>query len=83
MGELFFCGCLWNNPDHIIYSLATELFKPIYIYMYISKPWARLEGDQNWTLMYVLFSHKGEMSTRNVKVCTGCRSAKTYEIKNW
>ena len=26
MGELFFCGCLWN-PDHIIYRLATELNK--------------------------------------------------------
>ena len=33
-----------RNPDHIIYRLATELNKPIYIYiyMYISKPWARL-----------------------------------------
>ena len=32
---------IFRNPDHIIYRLATELNKPK-IYMYISKPWARL-----------------------------------------
>ena len=51
----------FRNPDHIIYRLDTELNKPIYIYiyMYISKPWARLADGILMT--FLLFFQK--MST--------------------